>query len=433
MSYGYVDPVDGFTIELWFQHAAVPTTSEALVSQQTQNANANWSTVPGINGRQFVIWLSPTTGPGALSLEIRSESGSMLLTYSDTGASYAADSRWHFMAFSMDATGAVASLYIDDALTTHPLSMAIDWQPGALSFGGAYAPHLGNWGDFFFNGGLSYIAVWDEALTDAQIRAHKAAGLGEAAFANDTEVQRLERILSYAGVPPNSQRLDPPVSTLQGAQIANQHPLDLAQSAANAAGGLFFADGQATVVYQNRHYRYGRQLRATLAESTASAPEVGMGFSTDDTKVYNDIQASRPNGGSIRVRNTASQDEYGPKTYTLNLPITSDDELLNAATWVAERYGSDMVRISGVTLQAHTSDLIQYLAETVQIGDRIAFDELPQNAPESYVEYIVEGIGVSASLKDQTWTLSLELSPAELWNVLQVGVSTLGDGSRLAY
>lgn len=432
MSYGYVSPAGGFTIELWFNHAVVPTVSEMLVSQQTQNKSAAWSTVPSINGRQFAIWLSPSAS-GAIALEVRSEAGTLLLSYTDTGGSYSSDNAWHFVCLRMAADGINASLYIDDALTTHPLSTAIDWNPGALSFGAAYAPHLGNWGDFYFNGGLAYIAVWDTAISDAQIKAHRAAGSGGAVFYGDDEVTRLKRILDYAEVPPNSQRFDPAVTTLQGIGFQNQHPLDLSKTAAADAGGVLFADGQTTIVYQNRRRRYNQTLRATLAESTSSAPEVGMSFSTDDTRVYNDVQASRPNGGSLRIRNTVSQGEYGPKTYTLKPSITSDDELLNAATWIAERYGADRVRISGVTLHAHTSDLIQYLAETVQIGDRIAFDELPDNAPNSYLEYVVEGISVSASLKDQTWSLGLELSPADLWNVFQVGVSTLGDGSLFAY
>jgi hypothetical protein len=119
--------------------------------------------------------------------------------------------------------------------------------------------------------------------------------------------------------------------------------------------------------------------------------------------------------------------------FELKIAVTSDDEMRNAGTWLAERYGEDRVRISGVTLSAESSDEIEELVATVQIGDCVAFDDLPDNAPFTYAEFIVEGISVEANFKDQTWSLGLELSPAELWNVLQVGVSTLGDGSRIAY
>jgi hypothetical protein len=215
--------------------------------------------------------------------------------------------------------------------------------------------------------------------------------------------------------------------------VAGQNGLVKATETAKDSSGLVFADGQAVMVYHNKRHRYNSPIQVTLTEDTSAAPDVGMECATDDTKVYNDIRASRSYGGSARLRNKASMYEYGQKIYELELSITSDDEMRNAGTWVAERYGEDRLRVSGVTLSAESSDVIEALVATIKIGDRIAFDDLPENVPRNYMEFIVEGISVSADFKAQTWSLGLELSPAELWNVLQVGVSTLGDGSRIAF
>lgn len=434
MSYGYVTPANGFTVDFWFSRSALPTWSEAMVSQQSQNKAVAWSTSPGVNGRQFMIYHTVTTG--ALNLDMRNTAGTQVAVYSDPAGTpaYANDSAWHHVALRLGTDKRTLHFFLDGVVVYQTTLLSIlDWVPGVMAIGGTYAPHLGNFGTFLYNGGLSFVSVWDTPLTNTQILAHYTAGSGGAVFYGDDEVTRLNRLYDYCGVPKNARRSDPATSSLQAMQIAGENGLDKIRSTAKDAGGIVYADGQSVMVYQNRRHRYNRPIRVTLTEEEASAPNIGMEFATDDTKVYNDVRASRPDGGSARLRNRASEDEYGPKVYELKLGITSDVEMRNAGTWIVERYGEDRVRVSGVSLSAESSDLIQLLAETVNIGDRIAFDDLPNNVPDTYMEFTVEGVSVNADFKTQTWSLGLELSPADLWNVMQVGVSTLGDGSRIAF
>lgn len=430
--HGYLTPVDGFTVECWFNHTALPTYPEALINQQTQNKAVNTNASPAQNGRQLLIWLDTTTG--FLRVEIRNTAGTLLFNFADTASDYTTDSAWHFLALRVAADKKTVTLWLDSEVkSTAVMATAIDWVPGVMSIGAAYAPHLGNFGNFYYNGGLSYVAIWDKALLDARVADHYTAGTGGTVFYGDDEVERLERLYNYVEVPTNARVYDEPVTTLQGVQISGQVGLETILNTAYNASGLVFADGQAVMVYHNRAHRYNAPVVVTLSEDSGSAPDVGMEFSTDDTKVYNDVRASRPFGGSARIRNRASEDEYGRRVYDLKLAITNDEEMRNAGTWLAERYGEDKVRVSGVSLSAESSDLIQYVAETISIGDRIAFDDMPGNAPDTYMEYVVEAISVEANFRAETWSVGLELSPAELWDVLQVGVSTLGDGSRIAY
>ena len=432
--YGYVTPTGGFTVECWFNRSAQQTYANALFGQQTQNQGANWSTVIGLNGRQFLVYLMATTG--ALRVDIRSEAGASLLLWTDDGdpASYGADSAWHFVALRVATDKKTVTCWLDNEKKfTTVMATAIDWKPGAMSFGAQYGPQVGNWGDYYLNGGLAYCAVWNSALTDARVTEHFTAGSGGAVFYGDDEVTRLKRIYGFAGVPVSAQRFDPNVTTLQGLTVAGVDPLAAAQGTASDAGGIVFADGQSTMIYHNRRHRYNRPVRVVLSESLGAAPNVGMEFSTDDTKVYNDIRASRPSGGNARLRNLASEYEYGQRVREVKVAVTTDTEMRNAGSWASERYGEDRVRISGVTLSAESSTLIQEIAETIQIGDCIAFDELPDNAPQTYMEFIVERIELSADFKEHTWKLGLSLSPAELWIVFEVGASTLGDGSRVGY
>lgn len=432
MSYGYLTPAGGFTIELWFNHgSALPAWSEALINQQTQNKGIATTTTAAVNGRQLLVYQLAT---GEIRIDWRKEDGTQLLAWTDASTAYGNDNAWHFLAVRLATDMKTFTVWIDgEKKTTTALSTVLDWKPGTMSIGGAYAAQLGNFGEYLYTGSIAYVAMWDTALLDARIADHYTAGSGGTVFYGDDEVKRLTRLYDYAGVPTNARRFDPAVTILQGTQIAGQNALQSVQDTTKAtAGGLVFADGQSVMVYQNRRHRYNRPVVMSLTEASGSAPDVGMEFTTDDTKVYNDVRASRPYGGSARLRNKASEFEYGPRTYELKLAITSDEEMRNAGTWIAERYGEDRVRVSGVTLSAESSDLIQYLAETISIGDRLAFDDLPDNAPQTYMEFVVEGISVSANFKAETWSLGLELSPAELWDVFQVGVSTLGDGSRIA-
>lgn len=434
MSYGYVTPTNGFTVELWFNHAALPTYSEVLLSQQSQNKGVTWSTSPAINGRQFVVYLNQTSG--ALVLQMHDNAGNSIANYIDPAGSpaYGNDGAWHHVVLRLGTDRRTVKLWLDGVVVYQTTTLSvINWVPGVLAIGGTYAPWLGNFGTFLYNGGMAFVGVSQTAWTDAKILMHYAAGSGGSVFYNDSEVTRLGRLFDYCGVPVGARQFESSTTNLQAIKIAGQNGLSSVKGAAAAASGLVFADGQGVMVYQNKRHRYNGPIRATLTEETSSAPDVGMALSTDDTKVYNDVRASRPDGGSARLRNKASEDEYGPRVYELSLPITSDDQMRNAGTWIVERYGEDRVRVSGVALSAESSDLIQELAETVSIGDRVAFDDLPNNVPDSYLEFIVEGIGMDVSFKDQTWSLTLELSPADLWNVLQVGVSTLGDGSRIAF
>lgn len=430
MAYGYVTPTGGFTIELWFNHANVPTWPEMLISQQTRNV-VSWDAQPAVNGRQLGVYLTAT---GALEVDWRNEAGTQLALWTDDSTDYAHDGNWHFLAIRLADDQQTWSLFLNaDLQTTSVLSTPVAWSPGALSFGGAYAAHLGNFGDYLYNGGLAYVAVWDKALTTNRINEHYTAGSGGTVFYGDDEVTRLGRLYDYCGVPTNARRYEAALTTLQGIQIAGENGLDHVMQTGDDAGGLVFADGQAVMTYHNRRHRYNRPVLATLSERTASAPDVGMEFTTDDTKIYNDVRASRPYGGSARLRNLPSENEYGRRIRELKISVTSDDEVRNAGTWIVERYGEDRVRVSGVTLSAATSEGIQRLAESVSIGDKIAFDALPENAPERYMEFIVEGISLDANFKEGTWSIGFQLSPADLWNVFQVGVSTLGDGSRIAY
>jgi hypothetical protein len=430
VSYGYLTAEGGFVVGGWFwRDTAVLTDWDTLVSQQTQ-ATPAWSGVPGLNGRH--LWFGMGAGVGSgFYLTVHNEAGTNLLTWQDPAPSgYFDDSQWHNWALRCAVDKKTWTLFLDGVqFYTTTLATAIDWQPGMLAFGATYAPHLGNWGTYLWSGRVAYTYVIDHEVSDNRIAIHYAAGAGGTVYYGDTEVERIDRVLDWADIPLQAREYDDALLTVQGIAPANTNALEAAHQAAEAASGLILADGQSRIVYHNRRRRYNRASLQTVAESLGSAPEMDIEFTVDDRWVFNDLRGSRPYGSSLRMRNLRSQAEYGRKVIEVTLPVTSHEELINAASWLLNQYGSARVRISGVSFAVESSIALEFLATGgLTVGDVITLDELPEDAPQTTMVFAVDGIGVDADFKDGKFRLKLRLSPQELNNVYQVGVSKL-DGT----
>jgi hypothetical protein len=438
MGYGYVTPTDGFTIELWFKRDAI-VTSETLINSRTQ-ASVNWTTngIATGYGRQLLVEI---LGPsGAFAVTIVNEgasSGTNVTVFTDPSPSgYATDNQWHHLAFRLGTNKIAWALFLDGELyMSGNTSAAVNWKPGFLTFGAQYAPHMGDHGSLIWGKWLSYIAVYDHALTDNRIFEHYTAGSGGTVYYGDDEVTRLHRIADWAEVPDQSREFESPLIELQGIQVANANALTSFQETANAATGLIYADGQSRLVYHNRRHRYNRWNVVTLAESTDSAPEIGLTFTIDDANIYNDVRGDRPYGSTVRLVNEVSKAAHGRKTYSFSLPVTTHEELQNAVTWISSQYRDAVVRVSSINFRAESSDVIEWIGTGgLNIGDHITLDELPaEAAPEVTMEFTVEKISLNVDIKNKIWNVALELSPFYINRVFQVGVSNLGNEWKVAY
>lgn len=431
MSYGYLTLTNGFTVETWAKHDHLPTgQDETLFYQCTQSQVGGYST----KGNQLHLGFKVTTG--ALRVQFSQDSGTNYDIVDPSPSGYPDDAAWHHYALRLASDKKTWTVFLDGLpYMSGTLAAALTWNPGIFTVGAQSNPVRSSYGDYIYKGSLAYVATFNKALTDSRIWEHYAAGNGGAVYYGDTEVQRLNRIWDWADVPQQSRQLDAAVTTVQGIQVTGANALDESHKAAEAGLGIVFADGQSRMVYQSRRHRYNRFVAAVLAESTQSAPGVDFEFSVDDTWVFNDVRGSRPYGSTVRIQNAESRTEFGRKVYSFELPITSAEELRNATNWFANRYGDNRPRISGVTVNAIGSSIIEFVATGgVQIGDVITLAELAGKAPQDTMTWTVERIELTeGNFQNQTWKVRLELSPYELNRVTQVGVSTLGDGSFIAF
>ena len=436
MSFGYVTPTGGFTIELWFKRDVLPANFSTLVNQRTQAA-VTWTGNLNTIGRQLSLEVSAS---GALVLVMVNEgftAGTTVLSYTDPSpGGYGNDNAWHHVAVRVGTNKQAWALFLDGALyASGNTSSALNWNPGILTFGAAYAPQVGDFGSFIWDKWLAYPAVYNYPLTDNRIFEHYTAGSGGTVYYGDDEVTRLTRIADWAEVPDQSRQFEDAVAELQGIQVDGTNALTAFQDTANAAGGLIFADGQSRLIYHNRRHRYNRWSVVTLAESTDSAPEYGITFTIDDSRIFNDVRGERPFGSTVRLVDDISKAAYGRKTYSFSIPVTTHEELQNAVSWVASNYRDAVVRISDVSFRAESSDLIEWVGTGgVNIGDHIILDEMPpESAPEVQMEFTVEKISLSVDVKNRVWIVKLQLSPFRFNNVFEVGLSNLGTTYKIGF
>lgn len=438
MPYGYLIPTAGFTVEFWFKRDTLPSVEVALMTQRTQAAVV-WSVTSSVTGygRQLYLGMGAT---GNFILRLVNEgatAGTTVVTWDDPSpGGYGSDNTWHLFSLRVLADKVTWAVFIDGAAwASGTASAPLNWSPGLLTFGASYAPQMSDGGTFVWNKWLSYLTVYDYPLTTNRIFEHYTAGAGGTVYYADDEVERLTRIANWAEVPDQSREFEPALVELQGIQVAGTNALTAMQETAFSASGVIYADGQSRLVYHNRRHSYNRWTVATMAESSDSAPEIGITFTIDDTNIYNDVRGDRPFGSTVRLVDDVSKAAYGRKVLSFSISVTTHEELTNAVYWIASKYKNAVVRVSDISFKAESSDLIEWIGTGgLTIGDHIVLDELPpEAAPEVSMEFIVEKIGVDVNIKNREYTVRLELSPYSLNKVFQVGVSNLGAEWKIAY
>lgn len=436
-SKGYLTPEGGFTVECWFWRDAPPVVDYAALFAQRDQAKVQWFHPAAVlaEGRHIWFGFAPTTG--AFHLSTINTGGTNELDYVDASPTgYEGDSQWHHVAVSLDAeTRKTFTIYLDgEFYDSETLGSEVSWNSGRFNIAGTWWPERGNLGQHAYDKRMAYFAIFDHQLTANRIQEHYTAGSGGTVYYADDEVERLNRIYEWAGVPENYRVSDAAVSELQGIQVADSNALTSAQETAEFAGGYVFANGQSAMVYHNRKHRYNQLASMIVQESSGSSPEVGIKFSTNEAFIFNDIRGERPFGGQVRLINQPSIDTHGRKVTSFKISITDPEELKNAVAWMLGRYGEDRVRISGATFSCATSQQLKKIAYGhLEIGDLLVIDELQDPAPVSRMEFIIEGIAVEADFLGKTWDVTLQLSPNELFRVFEIGTTALGSTDYIAY
>lgn len=236
-------------------------------------------------------------------------------------------------------------------------------------------------------------------------------------------------------------------SAVAAVNLVQTAPLSHMQDVAQAEDGQLFVDESGRVVFQGRHYRLGvdacTTVQATFGDGwdwTSPAWVWGQSILGVDTwlrsaswtpgtveelpylqmtprystvRIINDAQITATGGsGTPQIASDAvSQRRYGLRSRALSLPLISDGEALNRATWMTLRRNEPDVEFTSLRVSGlHDRRLWSHILGR-QISDRIAvIKRLPNEAGVVRRECWIEG--VEHTIGETTWETSWMLSPA---------------------
>lgn len=281
----------------------------------------------------------------------------------------------------------------------------------------------------YANGRHGHLAIWDRALSLAELNQIWRLGDGGGVDFAEDETARIARIAAMAEYR-GELALDAAKSVLQGPDwSAGANALDELQGAADDASGYVFMDGDGRLTYHNRARRQSAAVRYVLSDY-----EPGLSFDMDDDRIINEVAYKRPNGIEGVVKDQTSIDSFGRKSKSIELAVTADSAVQDAAYWLLNVYAQPSVRCDQVVLNPSATPALFLPVLGVEIGDRITLSDLPWSAPESSADFYVEAIEIDVQAGGSTaqWGAILSLSPADNSDVWILEDPTLGRLDRSA-
>lgn len=337
----------------------------------------------------------------------------------------------HFVVVSIRS--GVTALYYDGDLRASNTGVApvnndirdLRW----ASFGGRQADAIAN---EYANGRHGHLFILDRAINwQEQADIWR---LGQGTALTEGESARLGRVAAMANYQ-GETALDASLSTLQEPSWSTgASALDELQGAAQDASGYVFMDGDGRLTYHSRARRQAASVRFVLGDTVGLPWEPGLQFEMDEDRIINEVSYKRLNGIEGVLKDRSSIAAYGRKSTSIELGVTADSAVQDAAYTLLNTYAEPMVRCDSVTLKASATPALFLVSLGVEVGDRITLTDLPTVAPDTRLDFYVEAVDTDVSVTGGTldWVTTLSLSPASGSDVWLLEDPTLGRLDRTA-
>lgn len=375
------------------------------------------------------------TGTGTVYGHINGTGGGDYVTPITTEKFY--DGEWHlyYLEFSDQGANNRLRLRIDpgsaEEVTVDETSVpgSFAWRAGPYDYAIGGYPDPGTITFRNFARGYFSQARWGRGvLTDAQQETLYRAAAPPATTEGETEVDRIGRLLDFAGWPSTLRNLDDPVATLNGPYPSGTNALDAIKQTAEAAGGQVWIGKSGNFRYSNRRTRYNPTTVLTCSTALGTMPEDDITPTKDYDDVYNRIEVVRATGDPIVVVDQASIDEHGVRTLTLDMPLITDDEALQAGYWHLHLYAQPQVRIGQLRFAASASSgetLWDYCVNAdLMDNEAVALTALQLGGHI----YLVERIQITYDAGENTFEGVFDVSPGDAYaNICVFDSSTFDD------
>lgn len=389
--------IEGFRVSLGTDgkiRVSVPFVDGIIVTSRTY-----------VNGRpvQIVLSYAPNSGGSTQNLRLRvgSENFSESLSYTGSMSTYASNVK------------------------------------RTVSIGGYYRQYIRDV-QYAWRTPVAHVAFWDRVLSDDRVAAHRSIGM--AGGGTETEAARTTALADLAQWPACWTRIDRGLSSLLPRSWSESSTLDLAKTAAGSATALVYFDAAGKLSQRNRHRRVNALPVATLSAADET-PVAAKDFRPrkDDQFVENLVRVKRAGGATSILRDDTSIARYGVRAADdIELAVTSEEEPIAAGRWRLEARATNRARVATLVLQPGARPALWPLALTVEVGDRIRVQGLPNLAPATTLDCIVESVSSSSQGSPRNVEIELGLSPwteglyqmAELYEAnepFDVDLSTLGN------
>lgn len=294
-------------------------------------------------------------------------------------------------------------------------------------------PIIGPSGGLHWSGTISHVAAYVRLggfPAVSEIVEHYAAGMN--GHEGESSWIRMYRLAGYARIPAVTPQGSFSAVASQG--VLGSSPLSHMRDVERTEDGRLFGDrASANLIFQSRTVRYNPASAVTLAYSDLETPSVQ--FAADDQKQVNLVTASRPGGATQRVQDTTSIERDGIYEQQLTVLKTTDEQVVDAATWRVIRYADPQPEIRQLPVEASTLSTASYRALLdADISTVITVTGLPAEAPSPTVTALVEGY--TETISEAQHKLDFHTSRADIssvWVLDDPTYSVLGTTTRLAY
>lgn len=285
----------------------------------------------------------------------------------------------------------------------------------------------------------AHLELYDTNLSAATILAHYNAATRP--WADDPTGTRIGRLLDYIDWPAGDRSVDTGNSTLLPA-ILERSLLDHLQEVEATEAGRLFMGRDGKVVFHQRHKYLTettyRTSQTTFGDSTGEVPYSDLVLDYGDEDIANVVRISAPNQPTQVAEDATSIAEYLPHTLDRQVLEASALRMRDAAYWHLGRKKAPRLVATSITFNPRRDPTVMFpIVMQRDLGHRVTVKRRPQSVGTPIdQETLIEGETEAMSWKDQSWTVTYTLSPAETKPYWRLGNATdgkLGSTTRLAW
>lgn len=354
-----------------------------------------------------------------------------------TSSGSVADGRWHHVVWTQSGSTSL-KVYIDGvldstfAVATNVCISDTDTIGSRMAPYGGVSPAPG----YGWDGAVKCLAVYDAALSAAEVLDHFEAALG---WVDETTGTRVGRYLDMVGWPTADRTVDGGVAIVPRQGPMSGSVLDQINTVTTAEGGRFFGAVDGTVVYRNRYAHAEvaayNSTQATFGVSSTDIRYEDVQVALDMQFVRNRVFASRVEGREFQYQDTSSVTDYFPRSDSSlsDLYLKSDCDVQSLAEWMILKYAEPSARVESLVVNGRFSSAASTAVQSLDLLHRIVVKVMHTSVGAAVTHTLtIESITHDINLADLSWRTTYTTSPADTSAYFTIGSSALGGSAVLA-